>query len=163
MKVFDLACEHDHRFEGWFGSAQAFDEQLERGFVECPVCTSRAVRRMPSAPRLNLSSAPEPRPQSGRDVGEKGEKGEKGEAAAAAMPTPQQLQALWMKMARHLAENTEDVGERFADEARRIHYNEAPERGIRGMATREQRARLEEEGIDVFSFPLPAAAKETLQ
>lgn len=161
MKVFDLACEHDHRFEGWFGSTQAFDEQLERGFVECPVCTSRTVRRMPSAPRLNLSSAPEPQGQSGRDMERK--KGEKGEAVAAAMPTPQQLQALWMKMARHLAENTEDVGERFADEARRIHYNEAPERGIRGVATREQRAELEEEGIDVFSFPLPAAAKETLQ
>lgn len=160
MKVFDLACEHDHRFEGWFGSTQAFDEQLERGFVECPVCASRAVRRMPSAPRLNLSSAPEPQGQPGRDMEQKGEKGE---AVAAAMPTPQQLQALWMKMARHLAENTEDVGERFADEARRIHYNEAPERGIRGVATREQRAELEEEGIDVFSFPLPAAAKETLQ
>ncbi|MCD6733358.1 MAG: DUF1178 family protein [Burkholderiaceae bacterium] len=160
MKVFDLACEHDHRFEGWFGSTQAFDEQLERGFVECPVCTSRTVRRMPSAPRLNLSSAPEPQGQPGRDMEQKGEKGE---AVAAAMPTPQQLQALWMKMARHLAENTEDVGERFADEARRIHYNEAPERGIRGVATREQRAELEEEGIDVFSFPLPAAAKETLQ
>lgn len=157
MKVFDLACEHDHRFEGWFGSTQAFDEQLERGFVECPVCTSRTVRRMPSAPRLNLSSAPEPQGQPGRDMEQKGE------AVAAAMPTPQQLQALWMKMARHLAENTEDVGERFADEARRIHYNEAPERGIRGVATREQRAELEEEGIDVFSFPLPAAAKETLQ
>ncbi|MCZ7561976.1 MAG: DUF1178 family protein [Burkholderiaceae bacterium] len=174
MKVFDLACEHDHRFEGWFGSTQAFDEQLGRGFVECPVCTSRAVRRMPSAPRLNLSSAPEPRPQaqSARDMEEKGrkdqkdrkdEKGQKGGEVAAAMPTPQQLQALWMKMARHLAENTEDVGERFADEARRIHYNEAPERGIRGVATREQRAELEDEGIDVFSFPLPAAAKETLQ
>ncbi len=163
MKVFDLVCEHDHRFEGWFGSTQAFDEQLERGFVECPVCTSRAVRRMPSAPRLNLSSAPEPRPQaqSARDMDEKGQK--KGAEVAAAMPTPQQLQALWMKMARHLAESTEDVGERFADEARRIHYNEAPERGIRGVATREQRAELEEEGIDVFSFPLPAAAKETLQ
>lgn len=154
MKVFDLACEHDHRFEGWFGSAQAFDEQLARGFVECPVCTSRAVQRMPSAPRLNLSATPEPK-QPARQPGH--------EPVAAAMPTPQQLQALWMKMARHLAENTEDVGERFADEARRIHYNEAPERGIRGVATREQRAALEEEGIDVFSFPLPAAARETLQ
>lgn len=161
MKVFDLACEHDHRFEGWFGSTQAFDEQLERGFVECPVCASRAVRRMPSAPRLNLSSAPEPQGQSGRDMERK--KGEKGEAVAAAMPTPQQLQALWMKMARHLAENTEDVGERFADEARRIHYNEAPERGIRGVATREQAAELAEEGIEVFSFPMPKGSNEPLQ
>lgn len=154
MKVFDLACEHDHRFEGWFASTQAFDEQLARGLVECPVCASRTVRRMPSAPRLNLSSAAGPRPETVQPAPG---------TVAAAMPTPQQLQALWMKMARHLAENTEDVGERFADEARRIHYNEAPERGIRGLATREQRAELEDEGIDVFAFPLPAAAKEPLQ
>lgn len=154
MKVFDLACEHEHRFEGWFGSAQAFDEQLGRGFVECPVCASKVVRRMPSAPRLNLSQTPEPprrdpQPQAGQ--------------IATAMPTPQQMQALWMKMARHLAENTEDVGERFAEEARRIHYDEAPARGIRGVATPEQRAELEDEGIEVFTFPVPPAAKEPLQ
>ncbi len=155
MKVFDLACEHEHRFEGWFGSAQAFDEQLERGFVECPVCASKAVRRMPSAPRLNLSAPPEPAQRAAGKAG--------GAPIAAAMPTPEQLQALWMKMARHLAENTEDVGERFAEEARRIHYDEAPARGIRGMATPEQRAELEDEGIEVFAFPLPPAAKEPLQ
>ncbi len=154
MKVFNLACEHDHRFEGWFGSAQAFDEQRERGLVECPVCASKSVRKMPSAPRLNLSSGHDPQaapspPEDGR--------------MTAAMPTPAQLQALWMKMARHLAETTEDVGERFAEEARRIHYSEAPERGIRGVATPEQRAELEDEGIEVLSFPLPAAAKEPLQ
>lgn len=154
MKVFNLACEHDHRFEGWFGSAQAFDEQCGRGLVECPVCASKSVRKMPSAPRLNLSSGHEPAPEAGQSG--------RGQLAAA-MPTPQQLQALWMKMARHLAEHTEDVGERFAEEARRIHYDEAPERGIRGVATPEQRAELEDEGIEVLSFPLPAAAKEPLQ
>ena len=157
MKVFNLACEHDHRFEGWFGSAQAFDEQRERGLVECPVCASKSVRKMPSAPRLNLSSGHEPAPEAGQSG-----QSDRGQLAAA-MPTPQQLQALWMKMARHLAENTEDVGERFAEEARRIHYSEAPERGIRGVATPEQRAELEDEGIEVLSFPLPATAKEPLQ
>lgn len=154
MKVFNLACEHDHRFEGWFASAASFDEQLARNLVACPACASTTIRKLPSAPRLNLSSgqAPErvaPKPEAGQ--------------LAAAMPTPQQMQALWMKMARHLAESTEDVGERFADEARRIHYREAPERGIRGVATPEERAELEDEGIEVFSFPLPAAAKEPLQ
>lgn len=154
MKVFNLACEHDHRFEGWFGSAESFDEQLARGLVACPACTSTAIRKLPSAPRLNLSSGQArergaPKPETGQ--------------LAAAMPTPQQMQALWIKMARHLAESTEDVGERFADEARRIHHREAPERGIRGVATPEERAELEDEGIEVFSFPMPAAAKEPLQ
>lgn len=154
MKVFNLACEHDHRFEGWFGSAEAFEDQLQRGLVECPACTSKSIRKMPSAPRLNLSSgheAPHAPSEGDRDK------------VAAAMPTAAQLQTLWMKMARHLAENTEDVGERFAEEARRIHYEESPERGIRGVATPEQRAELESEGIEVFTFPLPASAKEPLQ
>lgn len=154
MKVFDLACEHDHRFEGWFGSAEAFDDQLGRGIVECPVCASRSVRRLPSAPRLNLSSAQAQPPEA--------EQPERRQQVAA-MPTPQQLQAMWLKMARHLTENTEDVGERFADEARRIHYRETPERGIRGVATPQQRAELEDEGIEVFSFPMPASSKEPLQ
>lgn len=73
------------------------------------------------------------------------------------------MQALIMKMARAIASNTEDVGERFADEARRIHYNEAPERGIRGVATAEQAAELADEGIEVMSFPMPASLKEPLQ
>lgn len=154
MKVFNLACEHDHRFEGWFGSAQAFDDQLGRGLVECPMCASKSVRKLPSAPRLNLSSSHEPARATVQ--------AERSQVAAA-MPTAQQLQSMWTKIARHLAENTEDVGERFAEEAKRIHYNEAPERGIRGVATLEQQAELEDEGIEVFSFPLPASAKEPLQ
>jgi hypothetical protein len=68
-----------------------------------------------------------------------------------------------MKVARALLESTEDVGERFADEARRIHYRESPERGIRGTASPEQARELADEGIEVFSFPVPSALKEPLQ
>jgi hypothetical protein len=154
MKVFNLACEHDHRFEGWFGSAQAFDDQLGRGLVECPMCASKSVRKLPSAPRLNLSSSHEPAPAAAPvDRGQ----------IAAAMPTAQQLQSMWTKIARHLAENTEDVGERFAEEARRIHHRDSPNRGIRGVATREEAAELSEEGIEVFSFPRPKGSNEPLQ
>lgn len=153
MKVFNLACEHEHRFEGWFGSAEDYDSQLARGLVDCPVCASKAIRKMPAAPRLNLSGAAEkpPAPAAGRP------------GAAGPMPDPQALQAMVMKLARSIVENTEDVGERFADEARKIHYREAPERGIRGVASPEQARELAEEGIEVFSFPLPAAVKEPLQ
>ena len=66
-------------------------------------------------------------------------------------------------MARHIRENTEDVGERFAEEARRIHYQEAPARGIRGVATPQESESLADEGIEVFSFPMPQAGKEPLQ
>lgn len=153
MKVFNLACEHDHRFEGWFGSAEDYDAQLARGLVECPVCASKDIRKMPTAPRLNLSGASE------RPV----EPAAGGREAAAQRPDAKAMQAMVMKLARSIVENTEDVGERFADEARRIHYREAPERGIRGTASPEQARELAEEGIEVFSFPLPAAAKEPLQ
>ncbi|MEI7446167.1 MAG: DUF1178 family protein [Burkholderiales bacterium] len=153
MKVFNLACEHDHRFEGWFGSAEDYDAQLARGLVECPVCASKDIRKMPTAPRLNLSGTSDKplAPAAG------------GREAAAQMPDAKAMQAMVMKLARSIVENTEDVGERFADEARRIHYREAPERGIRGTASPEQARELSEEGIEVFSFPLPAAAKEPLQ
>lgn len=146
MKVFNLACEHEHRFEGWFASSEEFDRQLSSGLVECPMCNSKTIHKLPSAPRLNLSHADSPRP-----------------VADDKPPTPEQLQAMWMKMAQHIVANTEDVGERFADEARRIHYRESPARGIRGRADRRQAAELEEEGIEVFAFPMPKALKEPLQ
>jgi len=156
MKVFNLACEHEHRFEGWFGSADDYDSQLERGLIECPVCSSRAIRKLPAAPRLNLSGAtdkPAPAPAGPRTGG----------ASVPNSPDPRAVQAMVMKMARALIENTEDVGERFADEARRIHYREAPERGIRGVASPDEAQELVDEGIEVFAFPMPAALKEPMQ
>ncbi len=140
MKVFNLACEHNHPFEGWFASAEDFDDQIARGLLECPVCSSRQVRKLLSAPRLNLSSS-EPAPAA----------------------TPEAAQALMLRLARHLMKNTEDVGERFAEEARRIHYKEAPERGIRGQASLEEARELAQEGIEVLALPMPALLKEPLQ
>jgi hypothetical protein len=153
MKVFNLACEHEHRFEGWFGSAEDYDAQLARGLIECPVCASKAIRKLPAAPRLNLSGAADRPPAAARAA----------EPGTGGAPDPRAVQALFMKMARALVENTEDVGERFADEARKIHYREAPERGIRGVASPEEARELAEEGIEVFSFPLPPALKEPVQ
>lgn len=144
MKVFNLSCAHDHRFEGWFGSAEDFSSQLERGLIACPMCGDTTITRMPAAPRLNLASA-------------------QSDAQPAKALTPAQMQAIWLRMARHIRENTEDVGERFADEARRIHRDEAPQRGIRGVASREEADDLAAEGIEVFSFPMPRAADEPLQ
>lgn len=145
MKVLNLQCTHGHGFEGWFASEDAFQDQLQRGLVECPLCGETDVRKMLSAPRLNLGAAsPEPRQE-----------------VVAAPDT--QLQAAWMKMARHVMANTEDVGERFAEEARRIHYGESEERGIRGQATRSETESLIEEGIGVLPLPLPKGLKGTLQ
>ncbi|KVG83067.1 hypothetical protein WJ36_09845 [Burkholderia ubonensis] len=140
MKVLDLQCPHGHRFEGWFASADEFEAQLSRKLVECPVCGATEVSRMPSAPRLNLS----------------------GETQAK-RADPRALQAQVMRALREVLEKTENVGERFAEEARRIHYNEAPVRSIRGVTTPEDAQALVEEGIDVMPLPIPGALKETLQ
>jgi hypothetical protein len=141
MKVLDLQCPHGHRFEGWFASTDDFESQLSRKLVECPICGATEVNRMPSAPRLNLSGA----------------------GAAPAAADAGELQARAMHALRELLEKTENVGERFAEEARRIHYNEAPARSIRGVTTHEDARALAEEGIDVMPLPFPTALKESLQ
>jgi hypothetical protein len=164
MKVFDLACEHDHSFEGWFGSAQDYDTQLARHLIECPMCASTHIRRMPSAPRLNLSGAVDrpavDRPRGGRSVAAQTQGSGESQGFAA---DPRELQARLIEMARKLIASTEDVGDRFAQEARRIHYNEAPERAIRGVASVQEARELADEGIDVMSIALPEALKQPLQ
>jgi hypothetical protein len=148
MKVIDLRCQSGHRFEGWFAGDDDFLDQNGRGLIECPLCADKVIVRMPSAPRLNLSGAQEP-------------------VAATPPPVPvdeaAMKQARWMQVVRHVIANTEDVGDRFADEARRIHYGDAEERPIRGKASAEEREALQEEGIEVHPLPLPVVFKDTLQ
>lgn len=141
MKVLNLRCTNGHGFEGWFACEEEFMDQNGAGLVECPLCADRVITRVPSAPRLNLAA---PRPPE-------------------APPAAADLQAAWLQTVRHVLANTEDVGNRFAEEARRIHYGEVERRGIRGEATSEERAQLHEEGIEVMSLPIPRALKEPLQ
>lgn len=156
MKVFDLQCAQGHEFEGWFASEDDYQRQLARKLVTCPVCGNTDMTKKLSAPRLNLRGSRRP--------AAKPEKAAKGAAseAVAALP-PKQLQAAWMDMVRQVLAHTEDVGPRFAEEARRIHYGEAEERGIRGQATRTETEELIEEGIAVTPLPIPDNLKNTLQ
>jgi hypothetical protein len=159
MKVLDLRCAHDHAFEGWFASEDDFRSQLDRGLVVCPLCSSSEVTRRPSAPRLNMGRGVEPKPPEaapqGRPVG----------PDAAGVPAERMavLQSQWLLAVKHVLENTVDVGEKFAEEARRIHYGEVEERAIRGRSTPEQAAELREEGIEVMALPVPDALKRPLQ
>lgn len=147
MKVIDLCCSRDHRFEGWYSSEDDYTRQSDGGLLTCPICEDNAVRRLPSAPYLSR----------GRSMSEAGSVPEPHE------PTARHVQAEWMRRMRQLIEQTEDVGDRFASEARRIHYGESEERGIRGEATLEQASALREEGIEILSLPMPPALKEPLQ
>jgi hypothetical protein len=147
MKVIDLRCQSGHRFEGWFASDDDFLEQNGRGLIDCPLCADKVIVRLPSAPRLNLSGAREPAPS----------------ATPVAADATTELQTRWMQMVRQVLHNTEDVGEKFAEEARRIHYGETPQRGIRGQASADEREALRDEGIEVMPLPIPAGLKDTLQ
>lgn len=149
LKVFDLQCANGHSFEGWFSAEADYQTQMRKGQLTCPVCGAEDVRRKPSAARLNLTGG--------------AEKAEVKQKQPAMMPTAQQMQAAFLRIAREIAANTEDVGERFAEEARAIHYEEAPQRGIRGVTTREEAAALEEEGINVMPFPFSDLLKGPLQ
>ena len=145
MKVLDLCCANEHRFEGWFASDDDYRAQQGSGRVECPLCGDTAIRRLPSAPRLNLTAAPP-------DDGPK-----------QSVTQSPDLQAMWLQAVRHELEKTEDVGEGFPEEARRIHSGEAPVRGIRGRASRDETDALREEGIEVMPLPLPPMLKGPLQ
>lgn len=154
MKVLNLRCAHGHAFEGWFGSLEEFDSQLQRELIECPVCGDKAIVKGLSAPRLNLGAARPPEAPSAAPASP---------AAAPPAEHANQAAARWMRGLREVLARTEDVGERFAEEARRMHYGEAEERGIRGQATRAEAEALMEEGVAVMPLVLPDALKETLQ
>jgi len=153
MKVLDLRCAQDHRFEGWFASEEDAQSQISRDLVQCPVCGDHAVSRLPSAPRLNLSGA------TAKPASTQVRSGDEGKADAQQMMHA--LQAHYLKAVRQVLAQTEDVGERFVEEARRMHYQEAPERGIRGSATPEDVQALADEGIETIPLIVPDALKQT--
>ncbi len=150
MKVLNLRCCNDHRFEGWFASDDDFVSQGERGLMACPICSDQTITRLPSAPRVNLLG--------------RGDDARPAASVEAILPAPpEKQQAQWLRAVREMLASTEDVGERFVEEARRIHYGEAEQRGIRGQASREDAQSLRDEGIEVLSLPLPEAVKGPLQ
>ena len=158
MKVLDLQCTQSHGFEGWFGSEEDFASQLARGLLTCPLCGDTRITKKLSAPRLNLGharapDAPKQAPQTQATP----------QDVVATNDTHSALQAAWLGVARRILANTDDVGDRFAEEARKIHYGETAERAIRGQASREETESLIDEGIAVLPLPLPAALKGTLQ
>jgi hypothetical protein len=153
MKVLDLQCAAGHVFEGWFASEADFVDQSQRSLVQCPVCGDPTVVKKLSAPRLSLSgirSEPsEPKDESHNAVGP-------------ATQSPAPVEAL-LALARRVLAETTDVGDQFAEEARKMHYGEKKAQGIRGTATPDETHALADEGIEVMSFPLSQSLKGPLQ
>jgi hypothetical protein len=161
MKVYNLACPMHHRFEGWFSSEEDCLAQQEKGILACPVCDSTEITRMPSAPHIAKSSSTDlvtPKPDLSNPSG--------GVVALTGSDHSQleaQVQAAFLKGMRELMGKSEDVGDAFADEARKIHYKESPERSIRGQTTLDEAEALREEGIEVLAMPMMPVLKNTLQ
>ena len=151
MIRYALICDNAHEFESWFASSAGFEDQVRRGFVTCPICNSAKVERAVMAPnvaRTDLGSkAPEPAAEAS--------------APAAAAPAPVALMSEKEKafremvtaLHRHVSENAEHVGKRFADEALKIHHGEAEERAIYGEATPDDARMLHEEGVEFLPLP----------
>ncbi|HEX4523129.1 MAG TPA: DUF1178 family protein [Casimicrobiaceae bacterium] len=133
MIVYDLVCARQHRFEGWFASTEDYARQHEHTMIRCPVCDDVAIERRPSA-NVQVGRAALP-------------------AAEGESETVTSGEAEALKLMRRLVANAENVGRAFAEEARKIHYDEAPKRGIRGQASPEEAESLRDEGIDFMSLP----------
>lgn len=141
MIRYALVCEHDHEFEGWFGSSGDYDAQSEKGLVECPVCATKSVRKQIMAPAVA------------------------GTKKTVAVPdVPPQMRAMVMeamgKVRRHVEENFDYVGDAFANEARAIHEGRSEDRGIYGEATPAEVKKLQDDGVQVAPLP-PGPPKKT--
>ncbi|MBX3574544.1 MAG: DUF1178 family protein [Mesorhizobium sp.] len=135
MIRFSLHCDQAHEFEGWFRDNGDFDTQSKRGFVECPACGSNKVSKSLMAPAVS--------------TGRKKEK-----MALAATAEQKKLMAALKEMSKQVRENAENVGDKFADEARKIHFGETEARGIYGEATAEEARGLIEDGVEFMPLPV---------
>jgi hypothetical protein len=135
MIRFSLACENEHDFDGWFRNGDDFDSQKKRGFVSCPVCHSSKVDKALMAPAVSTSR--------------------KQDKMALAMGEEQKKALAQLKeFAKKARENAEDVGDKFAEEARKIHFGETEARGIYGQASPEEARALAEDGVEFMPLPV---------
>ena len=146
MIVYDLACTNEHRFEGWFASAEDYARQQETSLLRCPLCDDAAIERRPSA-NVHIGRAVAP------PVADRSNQPDKTDRTDGTAKAVVGGEAETMKLLRRLIDQTDNVGAAFPEEARKIHYDEAPQRAIRGQATREEADALREEGIEFMSLP----------
>ena len=142
MIRYALTCDHEHEFEGWFGSSNDYDHQLASGLLECPFCASKGIRKQVMAPAISGTK------RTVKDL------------------EPAKMQAMMMEAAgrirRHVEENFDDVGDGFAKEARAIHEGRAEDRGIYGQATPLEVRELVEDGVPIAPLPPEPMKKSEL-
>ncbi len=134
MIRYALVCDNDHKFEAWFKSAQAYAEQVEHGIVTCPVCVSAVVGKQMMAPSVSRANSDKV-------------------ALSIGHPEHRQLRDAMRALRTKVTSEADYVGDKFADEARKIHFKEVDPRGIYGEATHEEVADLIEDGVDFMPLP----------
>ena len=158
MILYTLACENGHTFESWFASSAAYDKQVKRSLVACPLCNSAKVEKALMAPRLSGTkkrgdaAAPTPAPVSEPSL----------PATAPAAPAPvammspqeHELRKKLKEIREHLTKNADYVGQKFPEEARKMHYGEIEHRSIYGEASPDQAKELHDEGIEFHPLPV---------
>jgi hypothetical protein len=143
MIKYALACPEGHEFESWFPSSEAYDEQRRRGFVTCPVCASPKVEKQIMAPRIGRSG------QAPATVAEP-----ESQPMAVLSDKEREIRAMLRAVREHVTKNAENVGERFPEEARKMHYGEIENRSIYGETSPSDARALLEEGIEVHPLPV---------
>lgn len=141
MIIYDLRCTHDHQFEGWFKTSDDFRSQIEGGLLNCPVCGSSKITKLPTASRIN-------RHFSAKD--------------SSANQSANAEEILLAKIHDYVDSNYVDVGSEFPEQARKIHYGEVKSAPIRGTATLDEARELNEEGVDIISLPPAPVSKDKL-
>jgi hypothetical protein len=145
MIRYALRCAEGHGFESWFRDSDAYEAQLAAGVVACPVCGSARIEKQIMAPAVAV-----------KDDAVKGEGARREPAGAPVVALGEReaaLRAMMRQLRREIVENSDDVGERFPEEARRIHYGETDPRSIRGRASAEEAKALHEEGVEFMPIP----------
>ncbi len=164
MIVFDLSCDHGHAFEGWFGSSADFASQKERGLLCCPQCGSQEVIKAPMAPAVPRKGNQERASGGNRQQDEAAPMPGDGQAVSNA-PMPPEVQAALEKLAEAQARalrQSKWVGDKFAENARAMHYGERDREAIHGETSVEEAERLLDEGIEVAPLPFPISPPEEL-
>jgi len=149
MILYRLRCKKGHEFEAWFASSAAFDRQEKRGQLSCPNCGTTAVSKALMAPSIGKRSRKKAPPVAEKNAPPPQAKPEMQRVAAHS-----ELASAMRKLRAEIEAKSEYVGPRFSEEARKIHYEEAPARGIHGEATAEEAKALKEEGIEFYPLPV---------
>jgi hypothetical protein len=147
MVIYNLVCKKQHSFEGWFPSFEDFQKQADKKLISCPTCGSTKVEKVPHACAVHVKKeqpappAKKPQPTS--------------PAPASAPPSPAEFKEMLLQVHHYVKQNFEDVGSRFAEEARQIQKGNAEERPIHGTATNQETKELAEEGVPFIALPKP--------